>query len=317
MGSVMWGAPWGGVALALAASSPHFGPACPSAGYGWPHPGSRLTAPVGSVACADATPTRRSTPVSSPRASAWPSPRCRARRSAASTSARPRTCSRSPTRASREALRWGLIPPWARKLRAGPGADQRPLGDARGKRLFAPLVADAGAPLPRRRRRLVRVAAARAPRRATRIPFRYTVDGGEQFAFAGLWDSRPRRRRADRVGDDPHHAGERGLRRRCTTGCRACSRRRRRRRRGCRRDVDADAALELLAPLADARTAAAPANPAVNRAGVEGPELIVPAGARRAGAAAARLALVAHPGGEQAAVVRDEAARARAAGTRA
>ena len=41
-------------------------------------------------------------------------------------------------------------------------------------------------------------------------------------------------------------------------------------------DVDADAALELLAPLADARTAAAPANPAVNRAGVEGPELIVP-----------------------------------------
>ena len=38
-------------------------------------------------------------------------------------------------------------------------------------------------------------------------------------------------------------------------------------------DVDADAALELLAPLAAARTAAAPANPAVNRAGVEGAEL--------------------------------------------
>jgi putative SOS response-associated peptidase YedK len=41
-------------------------------------------------------------------------------------------------------------------------------------------------------------------------------------------------------------------------------------------DVDADAALELLGPLADARTTAAPVNPAVNRAGVEGPELIVP-----------------------------------------
>ena len=41
-------------------------------------------------------------------------------------------------------------------------------------------------------------------------------------------------------------------------------------------DVDADAALELLLPLDAARTAAAPANPAVNRAGVEGPELLVP-----------------------------------------
>lgn len=33
---------------------------------------------------------------------------------------------------------------------------------------------------------------------------------------------------------------------------------------------------ELLAPFADARTTARPANPAVNRAGVEGPELIEP-----------------------------------------
>jgi putative SOS response-associated peptidase YedK len=40
--------------------------------------------------------------------------------------------------------------------------------------------------------------------------------------------------------------------------------------------VDADAALELLVPLAAARTTAAPANPAVNRAGVEGAELLEP-----------------------------------------
>jgi putative SOS response-associated peptidase YedK len=39
-------------------------------------------------------------------------------------------------------------------------------------------------------------------------------------------------------------------------------------------DVDAEAALELLGPIAAARTAAAPANPAVNKAGVEGPELL-------------------------------------------
>ena len=41
-------------------------------------------------------------------------------------------------------------------------------------------------------------------------------------------------------------------------------------------DVDADAALELLFPVAAERTAAAPANPAVNKAGVEGAELLTP-----------------------------------------
>jgi putative SOS response-associated peptidase YedK len=40
-------------------------------------------------------------------------------------------------------------------------------------------------------------------------------------------------------------------------------------------DVDAPAALELLGVLAAARTTAAPANPAVNKAGVEGAELLV------------------------------------------
>jgi putative SOS response-associated peptidase YedK len=40
-------------------------------------------------------------------------------------------------------------------------------------------------------------------------------------------------------------------------------------------ELDALALAELLVPLDAARTAAAPANPAVNRAGVEGPELLV------------------------------------------
>jgi putative SOS response-associated peptidase YedK len=40
-------------------------------------------------------------------------------------------------------------------------------------------------------------------------------------------------------------------------------------------ELDGAALAELLVPLAAARTAAAPANPAVNRAGVEGPELLV------------------------------------------
>jgi putative SOS response-associated peptidase YedK len=41
-------------------------------------------------------------------------------------------------------------------------------------------------------------------------------------------------------------------------------------------ELDAAALGELLVPLDAGRTGAAPANPAVNRAGVEGEELLVP-----------------------------------------
>ena len=173
-----------------------------------------------------------------------------------------------------KALRWGLIPPWARKLRAGPEPINARSEDAKGKRLFAPLVADAG-------HRCLVVADGwyewlrpEHPK-GDRIPFRYTVDGGGQFAFAGLWDS-------NRVGD-ARIASVTILTTRANAVCASVHD-----RMPCvlegpeaeaawlSGDVDADAALELLAPLADARTTAAPANPAVNRAGVEGPELIVP-----------------------------------------
>ena len=65
------------------------------------------------------------------------------------------------------ALRWGLIPPWARALRAGPEPINARSESLLDKRLFAPLIAEARAPLPRRRRRLVRVAAARDTRRGS------------------------------------------------------------------------------------------------------------------------------------------------------
>jgi putative SOS response-associated peptidase YedK len=111
--------------------------------------------------------------------------------------------------------------------------------------------------------------------RGDRIPFRYTVDGGELFAFAGLWDER-------RVG------GERvaSVTLLTTTANRVCAPVHD--RMPCvlassdaeaawlAPEVDADAALELLLPFEDRRTTVAPANPAVNRAGVEGPELLVP-----------------------------------------
>lgn len=171
------------------------------------------------------------------------------------------------------ALRWGLIPPWARKLRAGPEPINARAESLRDKRLFAPLIASADG-------RCLVVADGwyewlrpEHPK-GQRVPFRYTVDGGELFAFAGLW-------RVGRVGDE-RIASVTIL---TTTANRVCAPVHD--RMPCvlaspdaeaawlAPDVDADAALELLGPLEDRRTSAAPANPAVNRAGVEGPELIV------------------------------------------
>ena len=171
------------------------------------------------------------------------------------------------------ALRWGLVPPWARKL----GGGYEPI-NARSetlleKRAFAPLVATG-------ERRCLVIADGwyewlkpEKPK-GDRIPFRYTVDGDELFAFAGLWDER-------RVG------GERiaSVTLLTTTANAVCAPVHD--RMPCvlgspdaeaawlAPEVDADAALELLGPLEAARTAVAPANPAVNKAGVEGPELIV------------------------------------------
>ena len=92
-------------------------------------------------------------------------------------------------RARRAALRWGLVPPWARTLRAGPEPINARSETLRDEALFAPLIADGD-------RRCLVVADGwyewlRPERpRGERVPFRYTVDGGELFAFAGLWRRR-------------------------------------------------------------------------------------------------------------------------------
>ena len=101
-----------------------------------------------------------------------------------------------------------------------------------------------------------------------RLPFRYTIDGGGPFAFAGLW----RRRRI---------AGELVLSA-CILTCAANS--------VCAPVHDrmpcvlagpdeeaawlAGEADGLLGPVDAERTTVAPANPAVNKAGVEGAELL-------------------------------------------
>jgi putative SOS response-associated peptidase YedK len=169
-------------------------------------------------------------------------------------------------------LRWGLVPPWARKLRAGPEPINARAETLLSKRLFAPL-------LERADRRCLVIADGwyewlRPERpRGERVPFRYTVDGGAPFAFAALWDER--RVDGERLGSVTV------LTTAANAVCAAVHD-----RMPCvlespeaeaawlAPDVDAEAALGLLGPLASARTAATPANPAVNKAGVEGPELL-------------------------------------------
>jgi putative SOS response-associated peptidase YedK len=98
-----------------------------------------------------------------------------------------------------------------------------------------------------------------------RIPFRYTVDGGVPFAFAGVHDgtgvailttaandiAAPVHDRMPVILPDPDAEAA-----------------------WLSRDVGIDAAAELLRPLPSDRVSVAPANPAVNKAGVEGFELL-------------------------------------------
>jgi putative SOS response-associated peptidase YedK len=174
-------------------------------------------------------------------------------------------------------LRWGLVPAWARGLGKGPEPINARAETLLDKRLFAPLIAGADG------RCLVLADGwyewLRPERpKGERVPFRYTIDGGGPFAFAGLWDE-------SRVGGE-RIASVTVLTTRANAVCAAVHD-----RMPCvldspeaeaawlSPDVDAEAALELLAPAAAERTAATPANPAVNRAGVEGAELLTaPAG---------------------------------------
>jgi putative SOS response-associated peptidase YedK len=149
------------------------------------------------------------------------------------------------------ALRWGLVPPWARELGKGLQPINVRAESAATKQPFAKLLGDPA------------------------HPFRYTVDGGELFAFPGLWDER--RVNGERVGSVAL----------LTTRANAVAAPVHDRMpvvlagpeeeaAWLSGDLDAEALVELLVPLDDARTGVAPANPAVNKAGVEGPELIVP-----------------------------------------
>jgi putative SOS response-associated peptidase YedK len=178
--------------------------------------------------------------------------------------------------AEREArsLRWGLVPPWARELGKGLNPINLRAETAATKQPFAKLLPDPG-------HRCLVLADGwyewLKPERkgGARVPFRYTVDGGAPYAFAGLWDER-------RVGGE--RVGSVTL---FTTRANAIAAPVHDRMpvilagpdeeaAWLSGELDVPALTELLGPLDADRTSAAPANPAVNKAGVEGPELIEP-----------------------------------------
>jgi putative SOS response-associated peptidase YedK len=164
-------------------------------------------------------------------------------------------------------VRWGLIPPWAHELGKGFQPINGKSETAAEKAPFAELMA-------RPERRCLVLADGwyewlKAEKKGgERIPFRYTIDGGGPFAFAGLW-------RRHRI------AGELVLSA-CILTCAANS--------VCApvhdrmpcvlAGPDEEAAWlagetdGMLAACAAQRTSVMPANPAVNKAGVEGVDLL-------------------------------------------
>jgi putative SOS response-associated peptidase YedK len=171
-------------------------------------------------------------------------------------------------------VRWGLVPPWARAL----GKGHEPI-NARAETVATKHPFDKLYARPERRCLILADGwyewLKSETRKGDRIPFRYTVDGGAPFAFAGLWDVR--RPAGERVESATI----------LTTGANAvCAPVHD--RMPCvlagpeeeaawlSGEVDIGALGELLAPLDPARCDAVPANPAVNKAGVEGAKLLTP-----------------------------------------
>jgi putative SOS response-associated peptidase YedK len=166
-------------------------------------------------------------------------------------------------------MRWGLVPPWAHELGKGFQPINARAETAASKPPFAEL-------FERPERRCLILADGwyewlKAEKKGgERIPFHYTVDAGEPFAFAGLWGRR-------RIGGELIHSA-------CILTCaaNAVSAPVHDRMPVVLAGPDEEAAwLEgesegLLGPLDAGRTAVAPANPAVNKAGVEGEELLTP-----------------------------------------
>jgi putative SOS response-associated peptidase YedK len=175
-------------------------------------------------------------------------------------------------------LRWGLIPHWAKDLRVGSRMINARMETASTSTAYGPLLAKGS-------RRALQIADGyyewlKAEQRAQpRQPFLFRLDGGVPFAFAALWTSaRIEGRHVESV---------------TLLTCEAASNRvaaavhdrmpviladRDAQRAWLEPGLDAQDALALCGPLPSERLSASPANPAVNKAGIEGPELILAPG---------------------------------------
>ena len=165
-------------------------------------------------------------------------------------------------------MRWGLVPRFARELGKGFQPINARSETAATKSPFAEL-------FERADRRCLVLADGwyewlkAEKKRGSRIPFRYTVDDGGPFAFAGLWGR-------SRIGGELIHSV-------CilTTSANAVCAPVHDRMPVVLSGPDEEAAWlagdsdGLLGPLIAERTAVAAANPKVNTAGVEGADLLV------------------------------------------
>jgi putative SOS response-associated peptidase YedK len=174
-------------------------------------------------------------------------------------------------------VRWGLVPGYAKSLKAGPPMFNARAETLAAKRPFKDLLAK-----PRSRCLILADGFYEwlrpEDKRGARVPFRFTVDGGEPFAFAGLWGwSKP---------EDEWLASATIV----TTTPNPLVARLHDRMPAILPGPDAEAAwlspdlapedaVQLCAPLDPARMDAAPANPKLNKSGLEheGPELLVAA----------------------------------------
>ena len=183
-------------------------------------------------------------------------------------------------------MRWGLVPVWAKDLKVGYRMINAKAENLSSSKAYAPLVG-------KFRHRCLILAdgfyewmRAEDPKQP-RQPWRFTVDGGEPFAFAGLCTRKEWADDSDRgVGSDGYLYSATIV---TTTPNEVVKPVHNRmpailpsseaEAAWLDPELSADDAISMLGPLDPRRMAGAPANPALNKVGkgmVEGPELLVP-----------------------------------------
>jgi putative SOS response-associated peptidase YedK len=181
-------------------------------------------------------------------------------------------------------MRWGLVPVWAKDLKVGYRMINAKTENLTKSKAYAPLVG-------KYRHRCLIVAdgfyewmRAEDPKQP-RQPWRFTVDDGAPFAFAGLCTRKPWEDDADRGFDPDGHLYSATI---ITTTPNNVVKPVHNRMPAILPDAEAEAAwlrpdlsaedaIAMLGPLDPRRMAGAPANPALNKVGgaSEGPELLV------------------------------------------